>query len=138
MKLHAMWMAAALLAAAPAGAQVVSGSVTNSLNGSPVPRASVTVTDEEGVTVASTTVNEDGRFTVHLEEGGRYVLRISEAGFRESARPFRVEDNGTFTTRVRLHEVVNALDRDAARRQGEFRDTRPVPRPTVRPRPNQD
>jgi hypothetical protein len=137
MKLHAMWMVAALLAAAPAGAQVVSGSVTNSLNGSPVPRASVTVTDEEGVTVASTTVDEGGRFTVHLEEGGRYVLRVSEAGFRESARAFRVEDNGTFTTRVRLHEVVNALDRDAARREGEFRDTRPVPRPTVRPRPNE-
>lgn len=138
MKLHVMWMAAGLLAAVPAGAQVVTGSVTNSLNGNPVRRASVTVTDEEGLTVASTTVNEDGRFTVHLEEGGRYVLRINEPGYRESARPFRVEDDGTFTMRARLHEVVNVLDRDAARR-GPLQDTRPAPRPTVPPhsRPNE-
>lgn len=134
-----MWMAAALLAAAPAGAQVVSGSVTNAATGSPVPHASVTVLDEDGATVASTTVDGGGRFMVHLEEGGRYVVRISEPGFRESARRFTVDEDGTFTFRTRLHEVVSAADRAASYR-GEVRDTRPAARPTTappRPRPNE-
>jgi hypothetical protein len=137
MKLHATWMAAALLAAAPAGAQVVSGSVTNAATGNPVPHASVTVTDEEGTTVASTTVDGGGRFTLHLRSGGRYVVRVSEPGYSEAARRFSVQDGGTFTFRTRLSEVVNPVDR-AASYEGPLRDTRPAPRPTtVPPRPQQ-
>ena len=136
MKLRAMWMAAALLAAAPAGAQVVSGTVTNAATGNPVPRASVTVTDEEGMTVASTTVDGGGRFTLHLESGGRYVVRVSEPGYSEASHRFSVQDGGTFIVRTRLHEVVNPVDR-AASYQGPPRDTRPAARPTTSPHPRQ-
>jgi hypothetical protein len=136
MRMHALWMAAALLAAAPAGAQVVSGSVTNAHTGAPVPHAQVTVQDEQGATVASTTLDGGGRFTLHLPHGGRYLLRVSEAGYAESARRFSVDDGGTLTLRTRLSELVNPIDRAAAQR-GPVQDTRPVPRPTTPPRPRQ-
>ncbi len=137
MKQHAMWMAAALLAAAPAGAQVVSGTVTNATTGNPVPHASVTVTDDEGMTVASGSADGAGRLTLHLTEGGRYVARISEPGYGEAARTFSVQDGGTFTFRTRLREVVNPLDR-AASYEGPLRDTRPAPSPPMAPPRSQD
>jgi hypothetical protein len=133
MRLHAMWMAA-LLAAAPAGAQVVTGSVSNATNGLPVPHASVTVSTPDGITVASTTVDHGGRFTLHLDAGGSYVIRISEPGFHERRQRFAVERGRTFTIRARLSEVVSSWDRAA--RDG-LRPGVTQPRPTIPPRPSQ-
>jgi Carboxypeptidase regulatory-like domain len=112
MRLHALWMAAALLAAAPAGAQVVSGSLTNMRTADAVPYATVTITTPEGVVVASTTTDRGGRFTVHLDAGGPYVLRVTEPGFHRVVRRFTVADNATFTYRARMSEIVNDADRD--------------------------
>jgi hypothetical protein len=91
-----------LLAAAPAGAQVVSG-VVEGYGGGTVPYASVAVTDRDGMVVASTTTDRGGRFTLHLETGGQYRLRVSEEEHMGMSVAFRVDDNGTYTRRVRLH-----------------------------------
>jgi hypothetical protein len=91
-----------LLAAAPAGAQVVSG-VVEGYTGGGVPYASVTITDRNGTVVASTNADRVGRFTLHLTSGGYYRLRVSEENYMGASVGFRVEDNGTYTRRVRLH-----------------------------------
>lgn len=91
-----------LLAAAPAGAQVVSGVVEGNGGGS-VPYASVTIVDSNGAVVASTNADRGGRFTLHLTSGGYYRLRVSEEDHMGTSVGFRVADNGTYTRRVRLH-----------------------------------
>jgi hypothetical protein len=100
-------MAAALLAAAPAGAQVVSGTLTNTRTADAVPYASVTITTPEGVVVASTSADRGGRFTLHLDTGGPYVLRVTEPGFHRVVRRFTVAENATFTYRVRMSEIAH-------------------------------
>jgi hypothetical protein len=110
-----------LLAAAPAGAQVVSGVVEEVAGGS-VPHASVTVTDAQGDVVASTFADRGGRFTLHLPAGGWYRLRVVEDQFMPASVSFRVEDNGTHTRRVRLH--LRSAGANARRMQGADRGER--------------
>lgn len=90
-----------LLAAAPAGAQVVSG-VVEGIGGDGVSYASVTITNRNGTVVASTSADRSGRFTLHLTSGGYYRLRVSEEDYMSTSVGFRVQDNGAYTPRVRL------------------------------------
>jgi hypothetical protein len=93
-----------LLAAAPAGAQVVTGTVEGTYGGG-VANASVSIVNEEGVMVAQRFTDRGGRFTVHLSVGGTYRVRVVADEFQSSTRTVRVGDNGTATARVRLQEL---------------------------------
>lgn len=104
MKLHALWLAA-LLAAAPAGAQVVSGSVENARTGQGVEYASVTVVNEDGAVVVTTQADRNGRFTVHLPAPGRYAVHVSEPGFHSAGSRFTVTQGGSVHRRFRVSEA---------------------------------
>ena len=109
--MKAFWMCLPLLlAAAPAGAQVVSGSVEG-LFGGPVPHASVSVLNEEGIVVAHRITDRGGRFTAHVPVGGIYLVRVLADEFHPSTQTVRVRDNGTATARVRLHERHSSTSR---------------------------
>jgi isocitrate lyase len=139
MKLKALWMAAALLAAAPAGAQVVAGTLTDMSTGNAVRYAAVTVTTPEGVVVASTSSDAAGMFTLRLDTGGPYVLRVTEPGYRPVRRAFTVADGGTFTYRARMSEVVYNVDRDhSSRAVDRSRSNRGAPPPPASGRPREN
>ena len=73
MKMH--WLCLPLLlAATPAAAQVVSGTVEGARG--VVPHAVVTILDREGTQIASTLADVGGRFTLPLPVGGLYRLRV--------------------------------------------------------------
>lgn len=91
-----------LLAAAPAGAQVLSGTVEGFYRGGV--EASVTVLNEEGVAVAHRTTDRGGRFTVHLPVGGVYRLRVLADEYHPTVRTIRVRDDGTAFARIQLQE----------------------------------
>lgn len=93
-----------LLAAAPAGAQVVTGTVEGTLRGS-VAHASVTIVNDEGIVVAQRFTDRGGRFTVHLPVGGIYKVRVLADEFQPTVRTVRVRDNGTATARFQLQEL---------------------------------
>jgi hypothetical protein len=127
MKSKAVWMAvAALLAAAPAGAQVVSGSVQNARTSRPVEYASVIVSNAEGVIVASTQADGGGRFTVHLPAGGQYVLRIEEPGFHALGARFTVGQGRSFSRSFRMSELAWTASAEAERDPIGKRGGRPV------------
>lgn len=140
MKVHAVWMmAAALLAAAPASAQVVSGSVRSARTGEPVDYASVIITNEQGVVVASTQADGGGRFTVHLQGGeGRYSLRVEEPGFHAVGATFRLAPGRSFSRHFRMSETnwsaSSMAERDPiGKRNGRPVETEPRGNPTFTP-----
>ena len=100
--MKAIWMCLPLLlAAAPAGAQVVSGTVEG-MHGGGVSHASVSVLNEEGIVVAHRTTDRGGRFTAHVPIGGLYRVRVLADEFHPATLAIRVRDNSTATARVRL------------------------------------
>lgn len=91
----------ALLAAAPAGAQVVSGSVVDD-RGAPLANASVMVAGRNGKVVAVTSADQSGRYTLHLPAGGLYRLYVMGEEHVVSSTLIRVEEGETYASNVRL------------------------------------
>jgi hypothetical protein len=97
-----MWLCLpVLLAAVPAGAQVVSGTVVGD-HGAPVPFASVVVAERDGSMVAATSTDRGGRFSVHLPAGGSYRLRVMGDVHIPADVRFNVADGATSTHSIRL------------------------------------
>lgn len=90
-----------LLGAAPAAAQVVTGTVEG-IYGVAVRDASVTVANEEGVVIAHRFTDLGGRFTVHVPVAGVYRVRVLADDFQPASRTVRVGENGSVSTRLLL------------------------------------
>jgi hypothetical protein len=73
------------LAAMPARAQIVRGTVVDSASGRPVPGSTVQVTDSSGTRVGTILADADGRFVFRVPRAGRYALRVQRIGYRASA-----------------------------------------------------
>jgi outer membrane receptor for ferrienterochelin and colicin len=78
-------LVAALLAGAPASAQLQHGAVSGVVlddSGLVVPRASIELTDPLGAVLRSTTTDANGRFAIGQLAPGRYAIRASLVAFR--------------------------------------------------------
>lgn len=75
-------LAAALLAAVPAAAQVLEGRVTESQTLQPVVGARVTLLDETGEAVASAVTDAQGAFRLQSPGAGEFRLRAERVGLR--------------------------------------------------------
>jgi hypothetical protein len=85
-----------VLAALPARAQIVRGTVVDSASGRPVPGSTVQVTDSSGSRVGAILTDADGRFAFRAPRAGRYALRVQRIGYRTSATtPFTVAEGET-------------------------------------------
>jgi len=71
-----------------AAAQVhLLGQVVDDVTGAPVAGARVTLLDQFGVRFATRTTDTDGEFEIFVRRQGRYFLRASSLGYRETTAP---------------------------------------------------
>jgi hypothetical protein len=77
----------ALATAAPAGAQVLYGRVTDATDGAHVAAALISALDPSGTRVASTISGTDGRFDLPLPAAGSFRVYVSRIGFRTGISP---------------------------------------------------
>jgi hypothetical protein len=77
----------ALAAAAPAGAQVLHGRVTDAADGAHVAAALISALDAAGNPVANTISGTDGRFELPLPAAGSYRVHVSRIGYRTGISP---------------------------------------------------
>jgi hypothetical protein len=84
----------ALTAAAPAGAQVLYGRVTDAADGARVAAALISVVDEAGNPVANTISGTDGSYDLPLPAGGSVRVYVSRIGFRTGISPEVVVGEG--------------------------------------------
>jgi hypothetical protein len=104
-------VSALVLAAAPAAAQVIRGTVVDSASGKPVAGAHVRVSVATGTTVGDTATGKDGLFTFHLPAAGDYVLRVSRPGYSaRTTEPFTVDTKFVAAVELRLVSSPVALD----------------------------
>ncbi|HYH80632.1 MAG TPA: carboxypeptidase regulatory-like domain-containing protein [Longimicrobium sp.] len=99
-RLHTLALLAALLAAAPLGAQTVRGTLREA-SGAPVNRVLVALVDGSGRQVARTLTDAEGGFTVRAPAAGRYSLRAERVGYAAVTSPaFELGDGETRTERL--------------------------------------
>lgn len=72
---------AATIAAAPAAGQVL-GKVVDDTDGAGLPRVLIVASDTRGTELTRAFSNADGRFTLRLPVGGRYVLGMHAIGYQ--------------------------------------------------------
>lgn len=81
-----------VLAAAPASAQTVHGSVMDETRNAPVSLARVTALHEDDVVAGPVTANAEGRFRLALPGAGPYRLRVERLGYPDhTTLEFRVD-----------------------------------------------
>ena len=73
-------LSAAILSAAPLGAQVLDGILVDPKAGSPVTRATVVLLDSAGQAVATVQTRGDGRFVLRAPATGTYGVRAERGG----------------------------------------------------------
>jgi len=76
-----IWIASPLFASGPTG--TITGTITDP-SGAVIPKARVTVRNEETNATRGAETNEDGDYTVTLLPPGRYRVDVESAGFRRS------------------------------------------------------
>lgn len=111
---HAPLLAAfvSCLALAPAGAQVVRGSVVDSATSRPIGDFTVQLIDSTGVGVAAALARPAGRFTLRAPAAGSYRLRVLRIGFRRTqTSPFVVGAGETVERVVAMPQISVALTR---------------------------
>src|SRR5262245_17790048 len=84
-----VFVLAACLAAPPSTAQILYGSVVGVVKdaqGATVPGASVTITNKDTNLTRETVANAVGAFTIVNVPAGRYDIKFSLTGFRDSVR----------------------------------------------------
>jgi hypothetical protein len=116
----------ALVATAPAGAQVVSGRVIDSTNGAPVSLVGVHLLDRQGDHVAITVADSLGRYFLTVPDSGEYVIVAQRYGYTDLESPLLAISNrrdydldleltpapiglGGVTVTVRNEEVIDWL-----------------------------
>jgi hypothetical protein len=117
----------ALAAAAPAGAQVLYGRVTDAADGANVAGAQISALDPSGTTVASTVSGADGRFDLPLPAAGSYRVQVSRIGFRTGISPVvavGADERMGMDLALRTDAVQMEAVQAQARVTPEFRDAR--------------
>ena len=117
MRSHLVAFAAALvscLALAPmfgsADAQVVRGSVVDSVTSRPISDFTVQLIDSAGVSVAAALAQPGGRFTLRAPAAGTYRLRVLRIGFRRTQTlPFDIGAGETAERTVAMPQISVAL-----------------------------
>jgi hypothetical protein len=79
----------------------ITGAVTDTANGKPVPGADIQVS-QAGRVVATTTTDEFGRYTLHNLAAGAYDVSVHYIGFRPERRSLTVPDGGSVTVNFLL------------------------------------
>ena len=98
------------LAAVPAGAQIVRGSVVDSALSRPIGDFTVQLIDSTGAGVAAALAQPGGRFTLRAPVAGTYRLRVLRIGFRRTQTPpFLVGAGETVERVVAMPQVSVAL-----------------------------
>lgn len=87
-----------VLAAAPAVAQTIRGTVVLPDSTTPVPGAIVVAADAHGATAARVLTNARGEFVARLPAAGRYGITILRIGFRPTSVPAVDVDSGAGVT----------------------------------------
>jgi len=95
----------------PAFAQVLGGTVLDSVSGKPVVGARVVVLDSAGKGLSAAATGSDGRFSFHLPSAGDYRLRISRIGYPSRiTEPIGVSAAVSASLVVRLTSTPISLD----------------------------
>lgn len=115
------------LAAAPAGAQVLFGRVTDANDGTPVAGARVTALDPSGISAGNAVSGADGGFEIRLPAAGTVRLQVSRVGYRTGLSPTVAVGAGDRTS-MDLSLRPDAVQMEAlqarARATPPFRDRR--------------
>jgi hypothetical protein len=91
------------LAAAPAAAQQVLGTVTDEISGEPIAGADLLVRDSSGAILDRGITDEDGRFLLAPPRSGTVTLEISRIGYQDFASgPFEVGAGERVVVELRL------------------------------------
>lgn len=108
-------IAAAVLAPALLGpsaeAQMLRGTVVDSLSGQPVEGAQVTALAVAEVPAGLTVTNRDGQFAFRVDEAGNYRLRVRRLGYSPRiTQPIAVDSSIEVSVRLWLTPVAVPLD----------------------------
>jgi hypothetical protein len=123
------WLLPLLLAASPAAAQTVRVTVTDAA-GAPVAGAMVRVEDASGALAQAGFADARGEVQLRLEEGGRYAVGATRAGYQRGVEAVTVAPSGQTPVTIRLAArplvldtvtVVGARDREVGRETFERR-----------------
>jgi hypothetical protein len=99
------------LLAHPAEAQVLAGTVLDSVSGKPIVGARILLLDSAGTAMKSLVTGSDGQFTFSIPRLGEYRLLISRIGYPISlSKPFLF--SSAFTARVSLSLPSNPITLD--------------------------
>src|SRR5205814_3689330 len=86
----------------------VSGTITDSTSGQPLPSAEVSV-NQNGSIVTNTQTDGFGRYTVHNLSAGSYVVSVRMIGFRPLTRTVTIAANGGDVTNIDFKLVPAAV-----------------------------
>lgn len=86
----------------------ISGAVTDSTSGQPLPSAEVSVS-QNGTIVTNTQTDGFGRYTVHNLNAGSYVISARMIGFRPMTRSISISPNGGDVTGVDFRLIPAAV-----------------------------
>lgn len=86
-------------------AQSITGALTSSENGTPVPGAIVTLLDERGNIHDCTLSNRQGQNTLALQTEGRFRLKVERIGFETGNSPYLQVASGQAVT----HNLVLSM-----------------------------
>ena len=102
---------ALFLAAQPASAQVLGGTVLDSASGKPVVRARVVVLDSAGRGLFAAVTGADGKFSFHLPSAAEYRVRVSRIGYPSRiTEPIDISRAVSANVLVRLASTPISLD----------------------------
>lgn len=104
-------MTPALFHAAPARAQVVSGTITDAVAGTSLPDATVVLKQPNSTTVyRGSSTDAEGRYRISNIDPGRYVLTASYVGYREQDVELVLRDGTPRTIHFALEPAPASLD----------------------------
>lgn len=102
---------ALLLAAAPAAAQVVTGTVLDATSNAPIAYAEVVLLDKNGKEVNATLSDTLGLFAVSAPDAGRYTLAVRHIGYVAVSTPVVDVDNSQrVTVEIRMSAEAIMLE----------------------------
>jgi hypothetical protein len=105
-----VWAAVLLLAATPAHAQFLKGTVRDSETRGPVRSAFVVLLDSTAGVVVGTTVDARGRYTIAVPESGVYAVATSGTGYLTNISSWiAMAATDSFEVNVKLARAVNTL-----------------------------
>ncbi|MCB1060132.1 MAG: TonB-dependent receptor [Calditrichaeota bacterium] len=93
------YLVLAMIAAVPAaGATLLRGTISDLQTGEGLLGVNIQLVG----TLRGTSTSEDGKFTLHLPNGGEWTLRVSSIGYRTTEHKFTIGENDTLTQNIQL------------------------------------